>query len=128
MNVVKLGTLELVSAAISEMDASVLSAKKEGKPDRQAHRHCCPAQSLRQTPATRSLRLISPRRTCHGPVLEHTLTIVCFCGIILAQELVLLSMVVCAIKLYHRRAFSCFSFVTHVLYLNTKRNFSSPYM
>ena len=60
MNVVKLGTLELVSAAISEMDAAVLSAKKERKPDRQAHRHCCPAQSLRQTPATRSLRLISP--------------------------------------------------------------------
>ena len=35
-------------------------ALKERKPDRQAHRHCCPAQSLRQTPATRSLRLISP--------------------------------------------------------------------
>ena len=60
LNVLKAGTLELVSAAISEMDAAVLSAKKERKPDRQAHRHCCPAQSLRQTPATRSLRLISP--------------------------------------------------------------------
>ena len=53
-------------------------------------------------------------------VLEHTLTIVCFCGIILAQELVLLSMVVGATQLYHRRTFSCFLFVTHVLYLNTK--------
>ena len=29
LNVVKAGTLELVSAAISEMDAAVLSAKKE---------------------------------------------------------------------------------------------------
>ena len=27
-------------------------------------------------------------------------------------------MVVCPIKLYHRRTFSCFLFVTHVLYLN----------
>ncbi|MCI7012856.1 MAG: hypothetical protein MR899_03835, partial [Clostridium sp.] len=51
-------------------------------------------------------------------VLEHTLTIVCFCGIILAQELVLLSMIVGAIQLYHRRTFSCSLFVTHVLYLN----------
>ena len=51
-------------------------------------------------------------------VLEHALTIVCFCGIILAQELVLLSMIVGATQLYHRRTFSCFLFVTHVLYLN----------
>ena len=63
LNVVKLGTLELVSAAISEMVAAVLSAKKERKPDRQAHRNCCPAQSLRQIPATRIMRLIFPRRT-----------------------------------------------------------------
>ena len=35
-NVVKAGTLELVSAAISEMDAAVLSAKKERKLDGQA--------------------------------------------------------------------------------------------
>ena len=55
-------------------------------------------------------------------VLEHTLTIVCFCGIILAQELVLLSMIVGAIQLYHRRTFSCFLFVTHVLYLNKLPN------
>ena len=34
LNVVKLGTLELVSAAISEMDAAVPSDKKERKPDR----------------------------------------------------------------------------------------------
>ena len=33
LNVVKAGTLELVSAAISEMDAAVLSAKKERKLD-----------------------------------------------------------------------------------------------
>ena len=57
-------------------------------------------------------------------VLEHTLTIVCFCGIILAQELVLLSMIVGAIQLYHRRTFSCSLFVTHVLYLNTAVSFS----
>ncbi|MDY5001050.1 MAG: hypothetical protein SO122_01060, partial [Eubacteriales bacterium] len=47
------------------------------------------------------------------------LTIVSFCGIILAQELVLLSMIVGATQLYHRRTFSCSLFVTHVLYLNT---------
>ena len=51
-------------------------------------------------------------------VLEHTLTIVCFCGIILTQEFVLLSMVFSVIQLYHRRTFSCFLFVTYVLYLN----------
>ena len=51
-------------------------------------------------------------------VLKHTLTIVSFCGIILTQELVLLSMVVVAIQLYHRRTFSCFLFVTFVLYLD----------
>ena len=33
LNVVKAGTLELVSAAISEMDAAVLSAKKKRKLD-----------------------------------------------------------------------------------------------
>ena len=33
LNVVKAGTLEIVSAAISEMDAAVLSAKKERKLD-----------------------------------------------------------------------------------------------
>ena len=58
-------------------------------------------------------------------VLEHTLTIVCFCGIILAQELVLLSMIVGAIQLYHRRTFSCSLFVTHVLYLN---KFNYPHL
>ena len=56
-------------------------------------------------------------------VLKHTLTIKSFCGIILTQELVLLSMVVSVIKLYHRRTFSCFLFVIYILYLSS-RSFS----
>ena len=78
-------------------------------PDLQPFIVCLPAASV-------------PER-CFGTsvfhsVLEHTLTIVSFCGIILTQELVLLSMVIVAIQLYHRRTFSCFLFVTYVLYLN----------
>ena len=51
--------------------------------------------------------------------LENALKIVRSRKIILTQEQVLISMAVREIHLYHRRTFSCFLFVTHVLYLNS---------
>ena len=93
--------------------ASILQALPCTVPYLQPFIVCLPAVSV-------------PERRFGSPmfpsVLEHTLTIVCFCGIILAQELVLLSMIVGAIQLYHRRTFSCSLFVTHVLYLNKNKN------
>ena len=44
LNVVKVGTLELIAVEISKMDAAVLSAKKERKLDGQAknaYTECC---------------------------------------------------------------------------------------